>query len=112
LISYNEALALYLEKRGFKADKHWKALLYLAPSNKDLSEIIWPYINISKGEAGLMDIDLGSLSSGQRILVQAAREFYNWSDSFKLSEAADTLDEEYWGTFLRAISSYRGNGDQ
>ena len=69
---------------------------------------MWPVIALKEGNADLQAINLDHLSSGQRILVKAARELYNQGDSFSIAKAADTLDEKYWGILLNAISIYGG----
>lgn len=109
MLSYDNALTLYTEKNGFPANKHWKALLYLATSCETLWDLIWPVININEGVADLQEIDLNRLSSGQRLLVKTAKELYNWGDSVSLTDAADTLDKTYWKIFLNAILIYRGS---
>jgi hypothetical protein len=110
LITFNDALELHLKERGFNADKHWKALLYLATSNEKLWDLIWPVIDFKEGFADLQKIDMDVLSSGERILIKLAKELYNRGDFVSVTDAIGVLDNDNWGIFQRAISVYRGNG--
>ncbi|HYR91432.1 MAG TPA: hypothetical protein VE422_45680 [Terriglobia bacterium] len=85
----------------------WRAVLIILTSAFAEDGRVWPYVNLERAEIAFpQNLDDGTFSSREKILLAVAASLFNRDQLINLWEVLNRLDERNTALVLRAIRSF------